>query len=120
MHVIAIGSGLSGSTAFGLLSSGVHDVEIFEQRGHIGGNCYDSHLEVGRWHKFGPHLFHTNDDDVWNFLSRFTEWTGYEHRVVADTVRGRICIPYSQTTERQLQGWLSDEAIRYLIFRDYS
>jgi UDP-galactopyranose mutase len=71
-------------------------------------------------HTYGPHLFHTNDAQVWNFLSRFTEWTDYRHKVVADTRLGRIAIPYNIQTDAQLGRRLSDVEIRDLIFVDYS
>ena len=69
-------------------------------------------------HTYGPHLFHTNDEQVWNFLSRFTEWTHYRHKVVADTRLGQIAIPYNLRTEAQLGRRLTDEEIRELIFVD--
>ncbi len=95
-------------------------VEFFESRQHAAGNCRDESDGQNRLHAYGPHLFHTNDTDVWNFLSHFTEWTGYEHHVVADTARGRIFIPYNLLSERQLSERLSDEQIKDLIFREYS
>jgi UDP-galactopyranose mutase len=117
--VVIVGSGLSALTGFKLLSGNYRPL-ILEQGREFGGNCADSSNSSGVIHTYGPHLFHTNDAAVWQFLSKFTYWTGYKHRVVADTTRGRISIPYSQTTERQLGKSLSDKAIRDIIFRDYS
>ncbi len=121
MKVHVIGSGISGSTAARLLVDAGHQVEVLETRDHIGGNCYDER-QPGGWtfHRYGPHLFHTNDENVWRFLSRFTEWDDYVHRVVADTKLGRISIPYNLVTEQQLGGRLSDVEIRELVFVDYS
>ena len=120
MKVAIIGSGISGATAARVMRDAGHEVIIWEAREHIAGNCYDEDREGVRVHCYGPHLFHTNDAGVWKFLSRFTEWNAYEHRVVADTGLGRIAIPYNLRTEAQLGRRLSDEEIRELIFVEYS
>lgn len=120
MKFVVIGSGVSGSTAARLLTDAGHNVEMFDSREHIGGNCYDEKQGQVTVHKYGPHLFHTNDEAVWNFLSRFTEWLPYSHKVVADTARGRISIPYSLLTEEQIGVRLTDAEIRELIFVQYS
>jgi UDP-galactopyranose mutase len=120
MKIHVIGSGISGGTAARLLTDAGHQVEIWETRDHPGGNCHDERINGVTAHRYGPHLFHTNDHAVWEFLSRFTAWTDYRHRVVADTALGRIAIPYSLTTERQLGRRLSDDEIRELIFTEYS
>ena len=69
--------------------------------------------------RYGPHLFHTNDEKVWDLLSRFTVWTDYRHRVVADTRPRRISIPYNLKTEAQLGRRLTDGEIRDLVFVEY-
>jgi len=115
-----VGSGISGSTAARLLVDQGHCVEVWETRDHIGGNCHDEEIRGVNVHRYGPHLFHTNSREVWDFLSRFTSWTGYRHRAVADTALGRISIPYSLKTEKQLGSVLSDAEIQELIFADYS
>ncbi len=115
-----VGSGLSGATAAVLLKAGGFQVEMFETRPQIAGNCFDRRIGGILQHGYGPHLFHTNDAEVWRFLSRFTEWTGYRHRVVADTAAGRISIPYNTRTRTQVGRELTDEEIRKLIFVEYS
>lgn len=120
MKICVVGSGISGAVAAYLLSQSGHKVEIFETRSHIAGNCYDEILEGVLVHKYGPHLFHTNDTTVWNLLSRFTDWSNYSHKVVADTSRGRIPIPYNFLTEKQIGCRLTDQEIIDLIFIDYS
>jgi len=120
MKTLIIGSGMSGATAARLLADGGHGVQVLECRDHAGGNCHDEDQGGVRLHQYGPHLFHTNDEQVWNFLSRFTAWTDYRHRVVADTRLGRISIPYNLRTEAQLGRRLTDEEIRDLVFVEYS
>lgn len=120
MKLHIIGSGISGSTAARLLTDAGHAVEVWETRSHTGGNCHDERVDGVTVHRYGPHLFHTNDRAVWDFLSRFTGWTDYRHKVVADTGLGRCAIPYSRVTERQLGRTLTDDEIRGLIFVDYS
>ena len=120
MGAIVIGSGLSGTTASRLLADNGVAVNILESRSHASGNCRDTVQNGTQVHRYGPHLFHTNDVEVWEFLSRFTEWMSYQHKVVADTGLGRISIPYTHKATAQLGRELSDEEIRNLIFVDYS
>ncbi len=120
MKVLIVGSGISGCTAARLLADEGHTVEVWESRDHIGGNCHDEKQGDVTVHRYGPHLFHTNDRLVWEFLSLFTAWKDFRLNVMADTSLGRISIPYSKLTERQLGRTLTDDEIRELIFVDYS
>lgn len=83
---LVIGAGFAGATAARELAErGGHRVLICEQRSHVGGNAYDRTDAVGILiHQYGPHIFHTNDRRVFDYLSRFTGWREYQHRVVAD------------------------------------
>ncbi len=99
---IVIGAGIAGSTAARQLAEQKgHKVLVVEKRDHIGGNCYDRLDDHGILvHEYGPHIFHTNMEDVFAYLSRFTEWTLYEngHQVVAN-VNGRLIpIPFNLNT----------------------
>ena len=118
MKIGVIGSGLSGTTSAILLKEMGHDVEIFESRNHIGGNCFDSDVSGVKVHQYGAHIFHTNDDDVWNFLNRYTTFNDYEHKVRANTRLGRISIPYNKTTTNQIGSELSPDEITELIFKN--
>jgi UDP-galactopyranose mutase len=120
MKVNIIGCGLSGITAAILLKNKGYDVEIFETRSHIGGNCYDEKQDSITVHKYGSHIFHTNDEDVWEFLNRYTSFNNYEHKVRANTSIGLISIPYNYKTREQIGRDLSPEEIKELIFRKYS
>jgi UDP-galactopyranose mutase len=120
MKIAITGAGLSGATAAALLKRAGHEVEVFECRPHIGGNCHDSLVGEVTVHTYGPHILHTNDAGVWAFLSRYTDWYEYAHKVVADTSLGRIPIPWSLESASAAGRDLTDEEVRDLIFVDYS
>lgn len=115
-----IGCGLSGVTSAIILKERGYDVEIFDSRNHIAGNCYDHKHHDVTVHKYGAHIFHTNDEDVWTFLNRYTSFNTYEHKVRANTEYGLISIPYNLLTRDQIGKDLSPEEIQQLIFVDYS
>ena len=120
MKIKIVGCGLSGITTAILLKEKGHDVRIFEQRSHIGGNCYDSYLNNTLIHNYGPHLFHTNDDEVFHFLSRYTEWFPFYNRPLGNTNLGIISLPYSKKTIKELGRELTQEEIINIIFKGYS
>jgi UDP-galactopyranose mutase len=80
-------------------------VLLIDRRPHIGGNAYDCFDSAGvLMHKYGPHIFHTNSSDIVDYLSRFTDWRPYEHRVRAN-IDGRLLpIPINRTTINELYG----------------
>lgn len=120
MNIKIIGCGLSGITAAILLKEKGHTVTIYDSRNHIGGNCYDSNIAGTIVHNYGPHLFHTNDEDVFKFLSRYTEWIPYENKPKGNTKLGLLSLPYSKKTIREIGRELSQEEIIDIIFKDYS
>ena len=120
MKINIIGCGISGVTAAILFKEQGHDVEIFEKRNHIAGNCYDEKIDGVTVHKYGSHIFHTNDKEVWDFLGRYTKFNNYTHKVRANTALGLISIPYNKKTTEQLGRELSSKEITQLIFKDYS
>jgi UDP-galactopyranose mutase len=78
---------------------------LVEKRSHIGGNAFDYYNEDGILvHKYGPHIFHTNYEDVWKYLSQFTLWNGYQHRVLAHVDGKKVPIPINLTTVNTLLG----------------
>lgn len=120
MKAQIIGCGLSGITSAIILKEQGYDVEIFDTRPHIGGNCYDEKHKDITVHKYGAHIFHTNDKYVWKFLNRYTTFNNYQHKVRANTSLGLISIPYNYLTKDQLGKDLTPEQIQSLIFKDYS
>ena len=103
---VIAGAGFAGSVlAERLASDAGKRVLLIDRRPHIGGNAYDRLNEDGvLFHQYGPHIFHTNSDDVFAYLSRFTKWRAYEHRVLA-SVKGRLLpIPINLDTINRLYG----------------
>jgi len=85
-QAIIVGAGYAGAvSARELAERGHKKVLVLERRDHVGGNAYDELDEAGLLiHKYGPHIFHTNDSRVFRYLSRFTLWRDYQHRVAAN------------------------------------
>lgn len=72
---------------------------IVEKRNHIGGNCYDEYDDNGILiHRYGPHIFHTNDKNIVDYLSQFSDWYEYEHKVLAFSKGEYFPIPINRTT----------------------
>ncbi len=94
---VIVGSGFSGSVLAERIASQLdRKVLVIEKRRHIGGNCFDFRDENGILvHKYGPHLFHTNNEKVWEYLSRFTKWHYYQHRVLALIDGQKVPIPFN-------------------------
>ena len=119
---LVVGAGFAGSVLAERLAS-QHGARILvvDRRRHIGGNAYDEKNEAGiLYHKYGPHIFHTNSDQVVEYLSHFTEWRPYEHRVLAVVRDKQVPIPINRTTLNALFGLdlkTDEEAADYLASR---
>lgn len=100
MMYLIIGAGFAGSViAERIVSQLNKKVIIIEKRNHIGGNCYDYKDENNILiHKYGPHLFHTNNKNVFDYLSQFTEWDIYYHHVLAMIDGKKVPIPFNFNT----------------------
>jgi UDP-galactopyranose mutase len=100
------GAGFAGSVLAERLASQLNKkVLIIDKRNHIGGNTYDYYDEHGILvHKYGPHIFHTNSYEVFNYLSKFTKWRQYEHHVLASVDGQLVPIPINQNTINSLYG----------------
>lgn len=108
--VVVVGSGFAGSVIAERCAAAGRSVLVIDKRDHVGGNAFDEVDEFGILvHRYGPHIFHTNAPSVVEYLSRFTDWTPYEHRVLA-SVDGRLYpIPINRTTVNLLYGLSLDE-----------
>src|ERR687889_1469279 len=101
-----VGAGFAGSVIAERLARKFNKrVLICDRRSHIGGNAYDHYNEDGVLvHKYGPHIFHTNSAEVFEYLSQFTKWRPYEHRVLASVDGKLVPIPINRTTVNMLYG----------------
>ncbi|WP_440977850.1 UDP-galactopyranose mutase [Sphingomonas pseudosanguinis] len=104
--VMVVGAGFAGAVmAERLAADGGKRVLVVDRRPHLAGNAYDHHDAAGILvHRYGPHIFHTNSDDVFEYLSRFTDWRPYEHRVLADVDGTLVPMPINRTTLNALYG----------------
>jgi UDP-galactopyranose mutase len=108
---LVVGSGLTGSVCARELAEAGHRVTVLERRDHFGGNVFDEVDRAGLLvHRYGPHIFHTNSAKVVDYLSRFTAWRPYEHRVLAVVDGREYPFPINLLTLNQLYGLELDEA----------
>jgi UDP-galactopyranose mutase len=101
---LIVGAGFAGSVLAERLAN-EHGARILliDRREHVGGNAFDELDEAGiLYHKYGPHIFHTNSEQVVDYLSQFTEWRPYEHRVLAQVRGQEVPIPINRTTLNML------------------
>lgn len=100
---VIVGAGLSGVVAARILAEAGYKVLIIEKRHHVSGLCHDLYDEHGIFvHKYGPHLFHTNDEDVWNFINLFCGWIPHEH-IAKVRISNNLCdFPINKNTIKQL------------------
>ncbi len=103
---VVIGSGIAGAAAARVLAEEQgKQVLVLERRPHIGGNCYDREDEYGILiHQYGPHIFHTGDEEVYAWLSRFTDWYEFGHEVVARVGERLIPVPFNLNTLKMVYG----------------
>jgi len=103
---LIVGAGFAGSVlAERLASKSNKKVLLIDRRNHIAGNTYDYYNTDGILvHKYGPHIFHTNSKEVFDYLGKFTQWRAYEHRVLASVDGQLVPIPINQNTINELYG----------------
>ncbi len=109
---VIVGAGFAGSVlAERIASQRGETVLVIDKRPHIAGNAYD-HLDAAGIliHRYGPHIFHTNSDEIVRYLSQFTDWRPYEHRVLASVDRQLVPIPINLDTINRLYGLALDSA----------
>jgi UDP-galactopyranose mutase len=119
---LIVGAGFAGSVLAERLATERGDkVLLIDRRPHIGGNAYDCYNDDGLLiHRYGPHIFHTNSEQIFDYLSQFTQWRPYEHRVLADVHGQLLPIPINldtinklynlDLTSDQLEDWFAARA----------
>jgi UDP-galactopyranose mutase len=113
---LIVGAGFAGSVMAERLASQLNKkVLLVEKRNHVGGNAYDELDENGILvHRYGPHIFHTNSKKVFDYLTQFTEWRPYEHKVLASLNGELYPIPINRITVNKLYGLdlITDEEVK--------
>ena len=102
-NILIVGAGITGITLAERFAQAGHQVTLTEKRAEIGGNCHD--YEDGDRiivHKYGPHIFHTDNQEVWDYLSGFTSWHDYGHQVLGSIDGQLIPIPFNLNTLHQV------------------
>ncbi len=109
---LVVGAGFAGSVLAERIANERHErVLLIDRRPHVGGNAYDRHDDAGLLiHQYGPHIFHTNSERIFTYLSRFTDWRAYEHKVLAFVDGQLLPIPINQDTVNRLYGLTLDAA----------
>ena len=109
--LLIVGSGFAGSVCAREMAEAGYSILLIDKRPHIGGNAFDRYDDAGVLiHPYGPHIFHTNSEKVFAWLSQFTEWRPYEHRVLAQVEENLYPIPINRRTINGLYGLDLDEA----------
>jgi len=118
MTVLVVGAGFSGATIARMIADAGFEVEVIDSRNHLAGNAYDFINEHQiRVHKYGPHLFHTCNQEVIDFLSRFTEWIPYQHKVKAMLDNGRlVTLPVNKETSEIV----GEDNVLDIFYRPYT
>lgn len=118
MNYLVVGAGFSGAVIARELAEAGHKVWVLESRDHVAGNAYDYNNEYGiRVHKYGPHLFHTSNQVVFDWLSKFTEWVPYKHKVKAQLEDGRFA---TLPVNRETKDMVGEENVLDIFFRPYT
>lgn len=118
---IIIGSGLAGSVvARELAEKANHNVLIIEKRNHLGGNCFDKVDDQGILiHPYGPHIFHTHNKAVFDYLSKFTQWHLFNHQVVASVAHKLIPVPFNLNSLYQVYPEELANRMKEKLINDY-
>lgn len=114
--ILIAGAGVAGSVAAREMAEKGKKVLVLEKRPQIGGNCYDVEDEHGVLiHLYGPHIFHTDREEVWQYLSRFTEWIMFRHEVVAKIGGQLVPVPFNLNTLHQVFPETADATEKKLL-----
>lgn len=118
---LVIGAGFSGATIAERCAGALgRKVLVLEQRDHIGGNAYDCRDNDGvHVHTYGPHIFHTNATRIWEYLSRFTQWRSYEHKVMAQVAGRLVPVPFNLNSLHALFPPNEADCMERLLLQQY-
>ena len=117
--IIVVGAGFAGATTAERLARKGKQVLIIDKREHLGGNAYDYFEEGILIHRYGPHIFHTNHEKVFNYLSEFTEWYPYRHRVLGHLKDKIVPIPFNFRSIDECFDKEKAEKLKALLISEY-
>lgn len=117
-RILVVGAGFAGAVVARELHDNGYDVTVIDKRNHIAGNAYDFKNDFDiRVHRYGPHLFHTNNEEVFKWLTNFTDWVPYEHHIKAKLEDGKyVPFPVNKNTLRHVR---KDDVFK-IFFEPYS
>ena len=118
-NAIIVGSGFSGASCARQLADNGFLVTIIEKFNHVGGNAYDYKDQNILVHKYGPHIFHTNIKESFDFLSRFTEWFPYEHKVLANLKNNFVPVPFNMDSLKKCYPEQDYKEIESILYETY-
>lgn len=99
---LVVGAGMSGASLARLLAERGESVLVVDAKDHVGGNCRDRREDGIMVHTYGTHIFHTNNKEVWDFLSRFTKWHPYQHKVLGLVDGQTVPVPFNLNSLRMV------------------
>lgn len=116
--ILVVGAGFSGAVIAHELAKAGYQVDVIDERDHIAGNAYDYENEHGiRIHKYGPHIFHTSNKRVYDWITQFSDWTEYKHKVKAQLETGEyVTLPVNRETKAKV----GEENILDIFYRPYT
>ena len=117
---IVVGSGLYGSTIARLLKDAGKSVLVIEKRNHIGGNVYTEKIEGINVHKYGAHIFHTNNNSVWNYVQRFATFNRFTNSPIANYKGDLYSLPFNMHTFNKMWGVTKPEEAQSIIEKQRS
>jgi UDP-galactopyranose mutase len=114
-NFLIVGAGLFGSVLARELTDGGFKVLVIEKRAHIGGNVYTEKVEGINVHKYGPHILHTDNEEVWNYLNRFTKFKNFINSPIANYNDNLYPLPFNMNTFEKMWGVTDPERARRII-----
>ena len=112
---LIVGSGFFGSICAHELKKNNYNVCVIDNRNHIGGNCFTSKKDSINIHEYGPHIFHTSNEEVWNWINQFTKFNNFQLRPVANYNGEIFSLPFNMWTFSKLWGIHSPDEAKKII-----
>lgn len=112
---LIVGAGFYGAVSAYELKKKGYKCLVIEKRNHIGGNCYTETVEGINVHKYGAHIFHTNDKEIWEYVNKFTEFNHYINSPIAFAKGKFYNLPFNMNTFYQLWGTKTPEEAKEII-----